>query len=101
MLPQRRSAFGIKPHLGLPARGGDGRLETEPPDDLFDVGINTMRCCQMRRYADASTSIKIVALDTTQRQSAADESLQQQYDGPQQQVDEHDESRRQRGIGQI
>ena len=79
----------------------------------------------MRHHADASTCVDVVAVDSTQRQSAADEPLQEERanvgfvrraarqrhrisdlelgrhqrlsideadDGPQEEVDEHDES---------
>jgi hypothetical protein len=34
--------LSVKLNAGLPARGSDSRLEAEPPDDLFDVGIDTL-----------------------------------------------------------
>jgi hypothetical protein len=61
--------LSVKLNAGLPARGSDSRLEAEPPDDLFDVGIDTLRCDQMRRCSDASTSVSVHRKDPMQHQN--------------------------------
>ena len=67
----------IRLNIGLPARGGDGRLQRKSANYLFHFGVNPLGRRQQRSNYDTSGPIEIVALKAAECQPGAGEALEQ------------------------